>query len=83
MTIDVIRDQLKQLRMPAASAEIEGLVQKGKRSQDLKWLSELLSAEPTTPPRKGLRKRSSQSEEALSSSIGISIKNSRAKKSRI
>ena len=45
MTIDVIRDQLKQLRMPAASAEIEGLVQKGKRSQDLKWLSELLSTE--------------------------------------
>lgn len=31
--------------MPAASAEIEGLVQKGKRSQDLKWLSELLTTE--------------------------------------
>lgn len=45
MTIDVIRDQLKQLRMPAASAEIEGLVQKGKRSPDLKWLSELLTTE--------------------------------------
>jgi len=62
MTIDVIRDQLKQLRMPAASAEIEGLVQKGKRSQDLKWLSELLSTELDARADNAVEKRIKKAE---------------------
>jgi DNA replication protein DnaC len=45
MTIDVIRDQLKQLRMPAAAAEVETKLRDGKRGQDIKWLSELLAIE--------------------------------------
>lgn len=62
MTIDVIRDQLKQLRMPAASAEIEGLVQKGKRSQDLKWLSELLTTELDARADNAVEKRIKKAE---------------------
>lgn len=62
MTIDVIRDQLKQLRMPAASAEIEGLVQKGKRSQDLKWLSELLTTELDARADNAIEKRIKKAE---------------------
>ncbi|MFN8944882.1 MAG: hypothetical protein ACK5WZ_09685, partial [Pseudobdellovibrionaceae bacterium] len=45
MTIDVIRDQLKQLRMPAAAAEVETKLRDGKRGQDIKWLSELQAIE--------------------------------------
>ena len=45
MTIDVIRDQLKQLRMPAAAAEVEAKLRDGKRGQDINWLSELLAIE--------------------------------------
>lgn len=62
MTIDVIRDQLKQLRMPAASAEVEGLVQKGKRSQDLKWLSELLTIELDARADNAVEKRIKRAE---------------------
>jgi len=45
MTIDVIRDQFKQLRMPTAAAEVEAKIREGKRGQDIKWLSEILSIE--------------------------------------
>lgn len=45
MTIDVIRDQLKQLRLATAASELEDYVKSSKRSLDLKWLSELLSIE--------------------------------------
>lgn len=45
MTIDVIRDQLKKLHLPAASAELENILQKSKKSIDVQWLSELLSVE--------------------------------------
>jgi len=45
MTIDVIRDQLKQLRMPTAAAEVETQIRVGKRGQDIKWLSDLLAIE--------------------------------------
>jgi DNA replication protein DnaC len=45
MIIDVIRDQLKQLRMPAAAVEVENQLRAGKRGQDIKWLSELLAIE--------------------------------------
>lgn len=62
MTIDVIRDQLKQLRMPAASSEVENLVQKGKRSQDLKWLSELLTIELDSRADNAVEKRIKRAE---------------------
>lgn len=62
MTIDVIRDQLKQLRMPAASAEVESLVQKGKRNQDLKWLSELLTIELDARADNAVEKRIKRAE---------------------
>lgn len=45
MTIDVIRDQLKKLHLPAASMELENILQKRKKPVDVQWLSELLTAE--------------------------------------
>ena len=45
MTIDVIRDQLKKLHLPAASQEIENILSKRKKVTDVQWLSELLAAE--------------------------------------
>lgn len=45
MTIDVIREQLKKLYLSTASAELEGVLQRRKKSTDLQWLSELLSLE--------------------------------------
>jgi DNA replication protein DnaC len=45
MTIDVIRDQLKLLRLPVASLEIETVLKKAKKSTEIQWLSELLSIE--------------------------------------
>ena len=41
MTIDVIRDQLKKLHLPAASNELENILQKRKKPTDVQWLSEL------------------------------------------
>lgn len=43
--MDTIRDQLKQLRLPVASQELEALLQKKKKSTDVQWLSELLEIE--------------------------------------
>lgn len=57
MTIDVIRDQLKQLRLPAASAELENILQKRKKSTDVQWLSELLSIELDTRSENAIEKR--------------------------
>ena len=48
MTIDVIRDQLKMLRLPVASAELETVLKKSKKSTEIQWLSELLSIELDT-----------------------------------
>jgi DNA replication protein DnaC len=62
MTIDVIRDQLKQLRMPAASAEIENLIKTAKRSQDIKWLSELLMIELDARADNAIEKRIKKAE---------------------
>lgn len=45
MTVDVIRDQLKLLRLPVASAELETVLKKAKKSAEIQWLSELLSIE--------------------------------------
>jgi DNA replication protein DnaC len=45
MTVDVIREQLKQLRLSVASNEIEAILQKRKSRTDIGWLSELLEVE--------------------------------------
>lgn len=45
MTVDVIRDQLKKLHLPAASLELENILQKRKKSTDIQWLGELLARE--------------------------------------
>jgi len=45
MTIDVIRDQLKTLRLTVASRELESVLQKKKKATDLAWFSELLEIE--------------------------------------
>lgn len=57
MIIDVIRDQLKLLRMPGAPMETEKLVQKGKRNQYLKCLSELLTVELDARADNAIEKR--------------------------
>lgn len=48
--------------MPAASAEVESLVQKGKRNQDLKWLSELLTIELDARADNAVEKRIKRAE---------------------
>jgi DNA replication protein DnaC len=45
MIIETIRDQLKQLRLPTASRELESIVSSQKKSLDIKWLSLLLETE--------------------------------------
>ncbi len=45
MIIETIKDQLKQLRLPVASQEIETILQKRKKVADVQWLSELLEIE--------------------------------------
>jgi len=45
MTIDVIREQLKSLRLPVASGSLESVLSKKKSRIDVQWLSELLEIE--------------------------------------
>jgi DNA replication protein DnaC len=45
MQMDVIREQLKMLRLPNASIELEAVLSKRGVKSDFKWLSELLSIE--------------------------------------
>ena len=45
MTIDVIREQLKNLRLPMASESLEAVLAKRKSRVDVQWLSELLELE--------------------------------------
>lgn len=45
MIVDTIRDQLKLLRLPVASQELEAVLQKKKKATDIHWLSELLEIE--------------------------------------
>lgn len=45
MQMDVIREQLKQLRLPTASVELEMILEKRKLKSDIGWLSELLESE--------------------------------------
>jgi hypothetical protein len=57
MLIDTVRDQLKQLRMPVASAELETIIQKRKKNTDVQWVSELLSAELNARKDNAVEKR--------------------------
>jgi len=45
MTIDVIRDQLKRLKLPVAANELESILKKRKTRVEVQWLSELLEVE--------------------------------------
>jgi DNA replication protein DnaC len=57
MTIDVIRDQLKALRLPVAANEIESVLQKRKTRVDVQWLSELLEIELDTRKENAIERR--------------------------
>lgn len=84
MLIDTVRDQLKQLRMPVASAELETIIQKRKKNTDVQWVSELLSAEldarKDNAVEKESEKQDSRREEAWNNLIGNLIKNFLGKK---
>jgi DNA replication protein DnaC len=45
MNVDTIRDQLKALRLPQASAMLETILEKRKTKTDIGWLSQVLEAE--------------------------------------
>jgi DNA replication protein DnaC len=45
MTIDVIREQLKNLKLSVASQSLEAVITKSKSRVDVQWLSELLEIE--------------------------------------
>lgn len=62
MTIDVIRDQLKKLHLPAASAELENILQKRKKSTDVQWLSELLARELDVRAENAVERRMKQAD---------------------
>lgn len=60
MTIDLIRDQLKKLRLPTAAMEIETLLLKSKKTIEVKWLSELLSLELDARSENAIERRIKQ-----------------------
>lgn len=45
MNVQVIKDQMKKLKMSAAADEIENVIVKKKKSIELNWLSEVLEVE--------------------------------------
>ena len=45
MTIDIVRDQLKDLRMTVAAAELNEVLARTKKNTDLQWVSDLLQIE--------------------------------------
>ena len=57
MQMDVIREQLKQLRLPSAVAELETILQKRKVKSDIGWLSELLESELDARKQSALERR--------------------------
>lgn len=57
MQIDVIREQLKQLRLPNAMSELEMILQKRKIKSDIGWLSELLESELDARKQSALERR--------------------------
>jgi len=57
MQIDVIREQLKQLRLPSAMNELEMILQKRKVKSDIGWLSELLESELDARKQSALERR--------------------------
>lgn len=57
MQMDVIREQLKQLRLPSAMNELEMILQKRKVKSDIGWLSELLESELDARKQSALERR--------------------------
>lgn len=57
MTIDVIREQLRKLKLPSAAEELATLLSRHKRHQDLNWLSELLEIELDARKDNAIQKR--------------------------
>lgn len=57
MTMDVIRDQLKILKMPMASESLESVLSKRKTRVDVQWLSELLEIELDSRKDKAIERR--------------------------
>jgi DNA replication protein DnaC len=57
MTIDVIRDQLKILKMSMASESLEAVLSKRKSRVDVQWLSELLEIELDARKDKAVERR--------------------------
>jgi DNA replication protein DnaC len=57
MTVDTIRDQLKTLRLSAAAAELENILQKRKSRAEISWLSELLEFELDTRKENAIERR--------------------------
>jgi DNA replication protein DnaC len=56
VTVDTIRDQLKNLRLPQAAAEIESVLAK-RKVKDVQWLSELLERELDTRKDNAVERR--------------------------
>ncbi len=57
MTIDIIRDQLKTLRLPQAALELESVLSKRKNKTDIQWVSELLEMELDTRKENAIERR--------------------------
>jgi DNA replication protein DnaC len=57
MNIETIRSQLRELRLPSAAAELEGILSEQKKAVSLGWVSELLQREMDTRRENSLQAR--------------------------
>jgi DNA replication protein DnaC len=57
MNIEIIRSQLRELRLPSAAAELEGVLSEQKKAVSLGWVSELLQREIDTRRENSLQAR--------------------------
>ncbi len=57
MNIETIRSQLRELRLPAAATELEGVLSEQKKAVSLGWVSELLQREIDTRRENSLQAR--------------------------
>ena len=57
MNIEIIREQFRKLRLPAAAAVLEEIITKKSRSQDLPWLCELLEYELDARKESAIQRR--------------------------
>jgi DNA replication protein DnaC len=62
MTIDTIRDQLKNLKLTHAASELETIVSKRKTTTEIKWLSELLEVEINARKSNAIERRIKKAE---------------------